>query len=155
MGLFALAFGLASNVLSPVQVMVGPMLPAFSALAERGPEAARAGLVRTTRIAATVAGAFVSMGVLVLAALVPTLYGSEYEAAAGYLVVLGASSSIVVAGSPSYASLMARLPGGAPIWSSIWSLSSSWLALQWRRSLHGADGARSLRPWQAPSPGLG
>lgn len=116
LGWFALAFGLAAHVLAPVQAMVGPMLPAFAALVERGRDPAREGLVRTSHIAATVAGMVVSFGAPMLAGLVPVLYGDEFTPAASYLVILAASSSFAIASSPSYASVMARLQAGSFLW---------------------------------------
>lgn len=111
-GLFALAFGLAGQILTPVQAAVGPLVPAVSALTERGPEAARAGLLRIARISAVSTGLVLVAGVPLAAGLIPLIYGDEFAAAADLFVVMACSAGIVVVGASSYASLMARLRGG-------------------------------------------
>lgn len=110
-GLFALAFGLAGHILAPVQAAVGPLLPAFAALRERGPEHARDGLLRVTRVAATITGAVLSLGVPLLAGLIPMIYGREYRPSSDYFVLMACTVGIVIVGSGAYASLMARLRG--------------------------------------------
>lgn len=110
-GLFALAFGLAGQILTPVQAAVGPLVPAVSALTERGPEAARAGLLRITRLSAVTTGLVVSAGAPLLAGLIPFIYGADYGPASDLFLVMVCSSGFVVVGAVSYASLMARLQG--------------------------------------------
>ncbi|KRE37606.1 hypothetical protein ASG73_08065 [Janibacter sp. Soil728] len=111
-GLFALAFGLAAQILAPVQAAVGPLLPAFAALRERGNEQARVGLLRVTRVSAVATGGVLSLGLPPLAALIPWIYGQPFEPSADYFVVMACAAGFVVVGSASYASLMARLRGG-------------------------------------------
>lgn len=111
-GLFALAFGLAAQVLAPVQAAVGPLLPAFAALRVRGVDHARTGLLRVTTVAAVITGAVLSSGVPLLAGLIPWIYGHEYAPSSDYFVLMAASAGVVVVGSGAYASLMARLRGG-------------------------------------------
>src|SRR5690606_6792970 len=110
-GLFALAFGLAGQILTPVQAAVGPLVPAVSALTERGPEAARAGLLRITRLSAVTTGLVVSAGAPLLAGLIPSIYGADYGTASDLFLVLVCSSGFVVVGAVSYASLSVRLQG--------------------------------------------
>ncbi|WP_165399548.1 lipopolysaccharide biosynthesis protein [Janibacter limosus] len=112
-GLYALAFGLAVQILAPVQAAVGPLLPAFAALRERGEEHARGGLLRVTRVAAIMAGVVLSCGLPALGALIPWIYGVQFAASADYFVVMSCAAGIVIVGSGSYASLMARLRGGS------------------------------------------
>lgn len=111
-GLFALAFGLAGQILTPVQAAVGPLIPAVSALTERGPEAARAGLLRITRVSAVSTGLVLAAGVPLVAGMIPVIYGREFSPAADLFVVMACSAGVVVVGAGSYASLMARLQGG-------------------------------------------
>lgn len=112
-GLYALAFGLAVQILAPVQAAVGPLLPAFAALHERGAEQARGGLLRVTRVAAVMAGVVLSCGLPALGALIPWIYGAQFAASADYFVVMSCAAGIVIVGSGAYASLMARLRGGS------------------------------------------
>lgn len=111
-GLYALAFGLAAQILAPVQAAVGPLLPAFAALRERGERPAREALLRVTRVASVATGCLLAFALPALAALVPWIYGAEFAPAAGYFVVMACAAGMVVVGSASYASLMARLRGG-------------------------------------------
>lgn len=112
-GLFALAFGLAIHILAPVQAAVGPLLPAFAALRERGADRARDGLLRVTHVAAVVTGSVLSLGVPILAGLIPWIYGDEYVASSDYFVLMACAAGVVVVGSGSFASLMARLRGAS------------------------------------------
>lgn len=112
-GLYALAFGLAAQILAPVQAAVGPLLPAFAALRERGDDHARRGLLRVTRVAAVTTGGVLSLGLPGLAVLIPWIYGRDFAPSADYFVVMACAAGFVVVGSGSYASLMARLRGGS------------------------------------------
>ncbi|QOK22027.1 lipopolysaccharide biosynthesis protein [Janibacter indicus] len=110
-GLFALGFGLAVQVLAPVQAVVGPLLPAFAALRERGPGPAREGLLRVTRVSAVVTGGVLVLGVPVIAGLVPWIYGDQYAPSGDYFLVMTCAAGVVVVGSGAFASLMSRLRG--------------------------------------------
>lgn len=111
-GVFALAFGLAIQILAPVQAAVGPLLPAFAALRERGIDEARFGLLRVTKVSAVTTGAVVSVGVPALAGLIPWIYGTEFARSSDYFVLITGAAAVVVVGSGAFASLMARLKGG-------------------------------------------
>lgn len=122
-GLFALAFGLAAQILAPVQAAVGPLLPAFAALKERGPDKARDGLLRVTHVAAVVAGAVLSLSIPLLAGLIPWIYGSGYTPSSDYFVLMACAAGLVVVGSGAYASLMARLRGASYLYVNIAALA--------------------------------
>lgn len=122
-GLFALAFGLAAQILAPVQAAVGPLLPAFAALKARGPDKAREGLLRVTHVAAVVAGAVLSLGIPVLAGLIPWIYGRSYAPSSEYFVLMACAAGFVVVGSGAYASLMARLRGATYLYVNVAALS--------------------------------
>lgn len=121
-GLFALGFGLAAQVLTPVQAAVGPLLPAFAALQERGAEAAREGLLRVTRVSAVTTGGVLVLAVPVLAGLVPSIYGAQYAPSGDYFLVMTCAASVVVVGSGAFASLMSRLRGRTYLWVNLASL---------------------------------
>ncbi|QNF93455.1 lipopolysaccharide biosynthesis protein [Janibacter sp. YB324] len=121
-GLFALGFGLAAQVLAPVQAMVGPLLPAFAALRERGPGPAREGLLRVTRVSAVVTGGMLVLGVPVIVGLVPWIYGQQYAPSGDYFLVMSCAVGFVVVGSGAYASLMSRLRGRTYLWVNLGSL---------------------------------
>lgn len=121
-GLFALAFGLAAHILAPVQAAVGPLLPAFAALRERGPDHARDGLLRVTRVAATVTGSVLSVGVPLLAGLIPWIYGDAFAASSDFFVLMACTVGIVIVGSAAFASMMARLKGGTYLYVNVAAL---------------------------------
>lgn len=121
-GLFALGFGLAAQVLAPVQAAVGPLLPAFAALQQRGAEAASEGLLRVTRVSAVTTGGVLVLAVPVLAGLVPLIYGAEYAPSGDYFLVMTCAAAVVVAGSGAFASLMSRLRGRTYLWVNLASL---------------------------------
>lgn len=110
-GLFALGFGLAAQVLAPVQAAVGPLLPAFAALQTRGADEVREGLLRVTRVSAVATGSVLALGVPLLAGLVPWIYGEQYAPSGDYFLVMACAVAITVVGAGSYASLMSRLRG--------------------------------------------
>lgn len=112
-GLYALAFGLAAQILAPVQAAVGPLLPAFAALRARGGDHAQQGLLRVTRVASVMTGGLLCLGLPMLAALIPWIYGAAFTQSADYFIVMACASAWVVVGSGSYASLMARLRGAS------------------------------------------
>ncbi len=121
-GVFALAFGLAGQILTPVQAAVGPLIPALSALTERGTEAARAGFLHITRLSAVMTGLVVSAGAPMLAGMIPFIYGADYGPASDLFLVMVCSSGLVVVGAVSYASLMARLQGTRYLWVNLLAL---------------------------------
>lgn len=111
-GLFSLAFGLASHVFAPAQVFVGPLVPALSGLAEVEPPAVRRAFLRVLRCSSVVAGLFVAGALPAFAALVPLLYGRDFSAAADMVVALGIVASLGLISGPMSAFLYARLGGG-------------------------------------------
>ena len=121
-GLFALGFGLAVQVLAPVQAAVGPLLPAFAALQERGAEAAREGLLRVTRVSAVTTGGVLVLGVPTLAGLVPLIYGPQFAPSGDYFLVMTCAAAVAVVGSGAFASLMSRLRGRTYLWVNLASL---------------------------------
>lgn len=108
-GLFAMAFGLSVHLFAPAQSLVGPLIPAISGLREVDAEAVKHALLRSARASATVSGLAVAVGMPALAALVPVLYGHEFEAAVPLIVALSISSSLVLLRSPATAFVLARL----------------------------------------------
>ena len=111
-GVFALAFGLASHVFAPAQAFIGPLVPAISGLLEVDAAAARPAFRRVLRAGATVVGLVEAVAVVPLAVLVPVLYGPEFAAAGPVVVALGVAAGFVTVGGPVTAFVSARLSAG-------------------------------------------
>lgn len=119
MGLFGLAFGLAGHLFAPAQALVGPLVPAVSALTEVDTGMVRTAFLRTSRVAATVGGGLVATALPALAVLVPLLYGDQFRDAADHVVVLGMAGAVMLIGSPTAAFLLARLGAARMLWINI------------------------------------
>lgn len=111
-GVFALAFGLASHVFAPAQAFVGPLVPAISGLLEVDAQSVRPAFRRVLRAGATVVGLVEAAAVVPLAVLVPVLYGREFATAGPLVVALGVSAGLVTVASPVVAFVSARLSAG-------------------------------------------
>jgi O-antigen/teichoic acid export membrane protein len=88
LGTFALAFGLSQQVTSPADALVGPLLPAISALVSAHPSRSVPALLRATRFAALICGVLTGVAIPALYFLVPLLYGSEFRPSAALFLPL-------------------------------------------------------------------
>lgn len=110
-GLFALAFGLATQLFSPAQALLGPLIPAIAGLKSIDEASVVRALQRTLRASATASGTLIACVVAPLALLVPTLYGSSFASAAGPMLALGCVGGVLVLSGPLQAFVQARLSG--------------------------------------------
>lgn len=109
-GIFALAFGVASNVFAPAQSITGPLIPALSSLTETTDRQTMArAFLRTIRASSTVSALLIAGGIPAIAALVPLLYGHEFSSATLPVLVLGCTGGVAVASTPVIAFTLARL----------------------------------------------
>lgn len=122
-GVFALAFGLASHIFSPAQALVGPLIPAISGLREVDADAVKDAFRRTMRASSILVGAMCVIGLPALALLIPVLYGHGFDASAPMLVALGISSGLLVVGGPVSAFVMGRLDARTVLWASVVALA--------------------------------
>lgn len=111
-GIFALAFGLASHVFAPAQALINPILPAISGLREVDSDALHGAFTRTLRSTATIVGLITAVVLAPLAALVPALYSEQYTASAPLLLALGTAGGLLVLAGPVSAFSLARLSAG-------------------------------------------
>lgn len=108
-GIFALAFGLASHLFAPAQALVGPLIPAVSGLREVDAPSVRDAFTRTLRASATAVAVISAVALPPLAVLVPLLQGEAYREASPLLVALGVSGGLLVLAGPVSAFTLARL----------------------------------------------
>ena len=88
-GVFALAYGLATHVFAPAQAFVGPLVPAISGLREVDPSAVPAAFRRVHARRARPSSASSSPSASCRSrVLVPVLYGAEFASAAPLFVAL-------------------------------------------------------------------
>lgn len=107
-GLFALAFGLASHVYAPAQALMGPLVPAISSLHRIDPEGVGPALERVLRAGSTIAGLLSVAALPSLAALTTLFYGSEFPIGS-LLIFMGIAGAFTVVAGPVSAFVMARL----------------------------------------------
>ena len=121
-GLFALAFALAGHIFAPAQALIGPLVPAISGLREVDEEAVHRALSRTLRAAATVVALLVSAALPAFAALVPLIYGQQYDEARVLMIALGIAGGFLVISGPIQAFVQARLLGTRILWVNLTAL---------------------------------
>lgn len=111
-GTFALGFGLAGHLFSPAQSLLGPLVPAISGLREVDDQALGPALKRILRAGSSIVALLVATALPVLALLVPTLYGDDFEGVPAVVIVLGIAGGFLVVAGPVQAFVQARLDGG-------------------------------------------
>lgn len=79
LAVFALAYGLAQRLTTPVDTLLGPLVPALAALDAAHPERLQAGFDRALRLAATAVAFLAASAVAGMVFLAPFLFGAEYE----------------------------------------------------------------------------
>jgi O-antigen/teichoic acid export membrane protein len=107
-GLYALAAGLAGQVIAPVTAIVGPLVPATAALHAAEPDRFAEAFHRVFRIAGLAVGALAAAAIPVLVALVGPIYGNEFEGARPYVAALTAATCLSFLGFTAQPFLRAR-----------------------------------------------
>lgn len=100
LAVFALAYGLAQRLTTPVDTLLGPLVPALSALDAAHPERLRAGFERALRLAAVAVGFLAATSVAGVAFLAPFLFGTGYGGVGTAFAVLAAISLLQSASQP-------------------------------------------------------
>ena len=95
--IYALAFGVAQQLTTPVDALIGPLVPATASLAAGHRDRFVRAIQRATSLASFLAGGLLAVGVPLLFVVFPVLYGEQYRSAASLLVVLGAMSTLQTA----------------------------------------------------------
>lgn len=104
LAVFALAFGLAERLATPVDSLLGPLVPALSALAGAHPSRMHAGFRRAMRLSSAAVAFLAGSAVVGVMLAAPLLFGSEYEGAGPAFAAL-AIVSLLRAGVQPYIAL--------------------------------------------------
>jgi O-antigen/teichoic acid export membrane protein len=100
LAVFALAYGLSQRLTTPVDTLLGPLIPALAALDAAHPDKLAAGFERSLRLS-VVAASFICGGALVGTMLTaPILYGAEYEGIGTAFAALALVSLLRAAAQP-------------------------------------------------------
>lgn len=104
-GLFALAFGLASQVTGLVDAAAGPLTPAMTSAISRDPSSVSRLLLRAQKAVTMAVLAWGALTILPVALLIPTVYGQDFRPAAAVFLVaaLGSFLQSVTAPLESFA----------------------------------------------------
>lgn len=111
-GLYALAYALAQQFTAPIDALLTPLLPAVAGIVAAHPDRVSDTLLRATRISAVAAAGLCCTALPILSLLIPTLYGTQWAAAAGAFLVLAATSCIQSVVNPLVAFTRARKQSG-------------------------------------------
>lgn len=112
-GLYAMAFGLASHLFAPAQALLNPLTPAISALREVEVTAIKEAFRRVVRMSSAIAGLVIGIGGPVIALLVPALYGEAFSSASGLVLGLIVVSGFLIVTYPMQTFVTARLRSGS------------------------------------------
>jgi O-antigen/teichoic acid export membrane protein len=110
LGIFALAYGLSSQLTGPLDVLLSPLAPAMAGVAQVDARRTVAAMLRSTRFFALAAGALTAL-VPGIAVLVPLIYGASYRQAAYLLLPLAAVSTFQSTSNALSLSTYARRDG--------------------------------------------
>ncbi len=107
-GVFALGFGLAQQITSPVDALAGPLLPAVTGLVAVQSDRAGQAMLRIARVGSLL-GSVVAMTIVpAVYRLIPLVYGGDYSMAGVAFVALGLASCAQSVINPLYAFTRAR-----------------------------------------------
>jgi len=111
-GIFALAYGLASQLTAPVDAVLGPLSPASAALVATSPHRAEAAFLRAMRFTSALSGVLEAVALSALTMLVPLFYGAKFHGTELLLVPLGVASCLQSMLNPVTSFVSARRQAG-------------------------------------------
>lgn len=100
LAVFALAFGLSQRITMPIDTLLGPLIPALSAVVGAHPSRVDAAFSRSLRVAATASAFLTATAVIGTMFLAPVLYGPEYGGVGEVFAVLAVVSLLQSTGQP-------------------------------------------------------
>lgn len=93
-GLYALAAGLAVQLTSPIDAMLGPLLPAAASLTAVGRERIAAAINRGMRLGGVITAPLAMIGIPLVTILVPVIYASRFASTGDLFVALAVMSCL-------------------------------------------------------------
>jgi O-antigen/teichoic acid export membrane protein len=108
LAVFALAFGIAQRLTTPVDTMLGPLVLALSGLGEAHPERLREGFERALRLSCAAVAGIAGSLVVATAFAAPVLFGEEYPHVGLAFAALAVASLVQSAAHPYTALAYAR-----------------------------------------------
>jgi O-antigen/teichoic acid export membrane protein len=100
LAVFALAFGIAARLTTPIDTMLGPLVLALSALGEAHPERLREGFDRALRLSCAGVAAIAGTLVVATAFAAPVLFGNQYPHVGLAFAALAVASLVQSAAHP-------------------------------------------------------
>jgi len=100
LAVFALAYGLSSRLTTPIDTLLGPLVPALSALDAAHPERMRAGFERALRLSSAAVAFLGASAVVGTALAAPVLFGPAYGGVGLAFAALAATSLLQSAAQP-------------------------------------------------------
>lgn len=110
-GVFALAFGIATQLRGPVESLMAPLLPGVAGIVEAHPELAGPTLRRALVVSALFA-AGILLGLPLLVVLMPFVYGADFTVSAALLPALAVAALAQAMINPLAAFARAQLASG-------------------------------------------
>jgi len=111
-GLYALAYGLATHLIAPVDAAMMPLVVGLGSLLATSPTLVGRGLLRAERLVALVSGVLVAVIIPALVLTIPLIYGHEYQGAGMLVLVLALVATLRALKHPVAALLNARRRSG-------------------------------------------
>jgi len=111
-GLFALAYGIAAHLTAPVDASLAPTSFSIFTMLTAAPARVRTAVLRVVRYSAWSCGGIIAVAVPPLVAILPLIYGKNYDGVTPVFVALAIASGFLTVYAPIAALLMGRRDGG-------------------------------------------
>lgn len=122
-GVYALAYGVATHLIAPVDAAALPLIAGLGGLLATSPALIGQGLLRAERLVSLVSGLLLALVVPALVLVVPVIYGHAYQGAGLYLAVLAVVATMRGLKHPVDALLNARRRSNVLLWANLASFA--------------------------------
>ena len=121
-GVYAVAFGVAAQLRTPVDAFFAPFVPAMAGILEEHPALAARSLNQALRVNGLIAGVLLML-VPLAGVLVPLVYGTDYRNAARYVPLLAVAATGQALINPLLAAAQGRRQGKALLMTTVAALA--------------------------------
>jgi len=122
-GVYALAYGVATHLIAPVDAAALPLIAGLGGLLATSPALVGNGLLRAERLVSLVSGLLLALVVPALVLVVPVIYGHAYQGVGLYLAVLAVVATMRGLKHPVDALLNARRRSNVLLWANVASFA--------------------------------